>query len=242
MFRSSVAKLPFAATKTIVKAITRFNDGMNMKAIATAAAPPPNTQFIVQKAMPMNYAFSQGRLKWFYGMQQNLKYSAGLTKAPFLYTGYVSNMDGQPHGFGMKSSSHHTRFYSLYEEGEWRDGKLNGPAVRMLFMSGLWIETVAGIFVDGEPSQCRVVLNGCNNGIIFEGVFEGNGVKNGIFSTPEGVMEGSVEGSLIFLSSSKNYETMLSKCCPEVPARTVKKEVNPNHVSRLHTSAPFYLE
>ena len=68
MFPSSIAKLPFAATKTIIKAIIRFNSGLNFKAITSAAAPPPNTQFVVQKSMPMNYAFSQGRFMWVYGM------------------------------------------------------------------------------------------------------------------------------------------------------------------------------
>ena len=68
MFQSSVAKLPFAATKTIIKAIIRFNSGLNIKAITTAAAPPPNTRFVVQKSMPMNHAFSQGRFMWVYGM------------------------------------------------------------------------------------------------------------------------------------------------------------------------------
>ena len=72
MLPSSIAKLPFAATKTIIKAIIRFNSGLNIKAITTAAAPPPNTRFVVQKSMPMNHAFSQGRFMWVYGMLQTL--------------------------------------------------------------------------------------------------------------------------------------------------------------------------
>lgn len=192
MFQSPVAKLPFGATKTIIRAFTRFNNGLNIKTIATAAAPPPSTAFVVQKAMPTNYAFSQSCFKYFYGMQQNLRHGAGLTKAPYLYTGYVREIDGQPHGFGMKSSAHHSRarVYKLYEEGEWRNGKLNGHAVRMRFFFNGWVDTCAGLFVDGEPSKCRVINN---VGVIFEGVFEGGDPKNGSFFTPEGVVEARVE-------------------------------------------------
>jgi hypothetical protein len=228
MFRSSVGKVPFAATKSI-----RFNNGLHIKAIATAAAPLPNTQFVVQKSMPMDYAFSQGRFMWFYAMLQNLKYAAGLTKAPFLYTGYVSDVNGQPHGFGMKSSSHKYRIYQLYEEGEWRDGKLCGPAVRMHWFMGFWIESVAGLFVDGKPSKCRTVNY---NGVIFEGVFEGNDVKNGFFFTPEGVLKGRVEGSLQLTNFYEKYQATLPKCCPEVPVRTPRKKVTSYSVSILQPS------
>ena len=224
MFQSSVAKLPFAATKTIIKAITRFNNGLNIKAIATAAAPPPNTAFVVQKAMPTNFAFSPGFFGcfvWFYGMQQNLRYGAGLTKAPYLYTGYVSEIDGQPHGFGMKSSAHHSKeiLYSLYEEGEWRNGKLNGPAVRMLFSISGWCETLAGLFVDGEPSKCRVVNN---FGVIFEGVFEGGDPKNGSFFTPSGVVGARVESTSDYNKKQWSMWWDMKEVRPEYPVSILK--------------------
>lgn len=168
--------------------------------------------------MLMKIPFSQDPIFCIFGMLQNLKYRLGLSKAPMLYTGYVRTVDGQPHGYGVKSSSHHprTRLLTLHEAGEFRDGKLNGPAFRAVFVIGIWHRTILGQFVDDVERKCRIMYR---EGNVIDGELEELTVIGKVFTPDGNVREGSFK--------VYNFEFIddKGKVYADTPAKIFKKEV-----------------
>jgi hypothetical protein len=190
LFPSSVALAPFAIPARNIRLKTDVCAKLPVK-----ASPPPlsspldATKFVVMKpvlsksgAEYMNGG-GHGALEICYGWLQNLKYLVGVGRAaPFLYTGYVRDSDGQPHGYGVLSSLHHQRtlLLSVYHQGEFCDGVLR-QGVQMLFANVEWIHTFEGQLADGvSHGYCRSIDltygNVCE-GFVEKGEFHGSGTK-----------------------------------------------------------------
>jgi hypothetical protein len=193
LFPSSVALAPFAVPTCNI----RLKTDVGAKLLAAACPPPlssplPATKFVVMKPMLSKSGAeygdgkAYGAFEYCYGRLQNLKYLVGVPvgrAAPFLFTGYVRDSDGQPHGYGVLSSLHHPRtlLLSVYHQGEFRDGVIHGQGVQMLFAFDSWVHTIEGQFAGGiSRGYCRSIYlthgNVCE-GFMEKGEFHGSGTK-----------------------------------------------------------------
>ena len=190
LFPSSVALAPFAVPTCNI----RLKTDVGAKLLAAASAPPlssplPATKFVVMKPMlskcGAEYGDGEecGAFEYCYGQLQNLKYLVGVGRAaPFIYTGYVRDSDGQPHGYGVLSSLHHPRTlcFSAYHQGEFRDGVIHGQGVQMLLSLDSWVHTIEGQFACGvSRGYCRSIhwTRGVCEGFMEKGELHGSGTK-----------------------------------------------------------------